>query len=293
MDESRLSKTVHGGRDGCQGVVCSPEQREEGPDAATLCIRGRLRINRTHLLWRFIDYSRSMKNLSAALAMIIVCLLTGSAAAVFAEGRSVYAERAIAMSVAAGTGSEALQTHSVSSAVIRRLRWRTKLIEAVKNNPAGASGALSLTFAAESGATVFPDPTVSSGAKAIWIYLGIQEAVLTESGIVVKTYQISSGAPATPTPRGVFKIYKKEELRVSGQAVAYRMPYYLSFTKNSAFGLHALPYLGDSAQNSWYWSEALSHIGIPVSHGCVRFLPEQAVELYKWADRGIPVFIQT
>ena len=116
---------------------------------------------------------------------------------------------------------------------------------------------------------------------------------ITESGIVVKTYQISSGAPATPTPLGVFKIYKKEELRVSGQAVPYRMPNYMSFTKNSAFGLHGLPYLGDSAKASSYWSEALSHIGIPVSHGCVRFLPEEAIELYKWADRGIPVFIQT
>jgi len=137
------------------------------------------------------------------------------------------------------------------------------------------------------------DPTVSSGAKAIWIYLEAQEAFLTEYGIVVKTYQISSGAPATPTPRGEFKIYKKEDLRVSGQAVPYRMPKYMSFTKNSAFGLHSLPYLGISAESSGYWSEALSHIGIPVSHGCVRFLPEEATEIYEWADIGIPVFIQS
>ncbi len=233
-----------------------------------------------------------MKNLSAALAMIIVCLLTGSAAIVFAAEKGVFAEEAIAMSIASGTGSRTTKEQSSLSS-IRRRRLRTRPAAAVVHTPVSASGASSLILPAESGATLFPDPTVSSGSKAIWIYLGVQKAFLTESGSVVRSYRISSGAPATPTPRGVFKIYKKEELRVSGQAVAYRMPNYMSFTKNSAFGLHGLPYLGDSAQTSWYWSEALSHIGTPVSHGCVRFLPEEAVELYKWADRGIPVFIQT
>lgn len=136
------------------------------------------------------------------------------------------------------------------------------------------------------------DPTVSSGAKAIRIYLGMQRALLMENGNVVKTYMISSGAAATPTPQGIFKIYKKQELRVSSQAVPYRMPKYMGFTKNLAFGLHALPYLGGSAESSAYWKEAQTHIGIPVSHGCVRFLPEEAAEIYDWADVGVPVYIQ-
>ncbi len=136
------------------------------------------------------------------------------------------------------------------------------------------------------------DPTVASGSKAIHIYLKEQKAFLTEHGNVVKTYRISSGASDTPTPRGTFKIYRKQELRVSKQAVPYRMPYYMAFTKNYAFGLHALPYLGSSRENSAYWQEAQNHIGIPVSHGCVRFLPEEAVEIYEWVDVGVPVYIQ-
>ncbi|MDD5470028.1 MAG: L,D-transpeptidase, partial [Candidatus Peribacteraceae bacterium] len=225
--------------------------------------------------------------MSTTLAMIIAGLLTGSTVAMFTAETGVYAESAIAMGITTSTGSEALRAHSAAAAV-RRRALRTKPVKAVMQSPISASGAASLLIAAESGATVFPDPTVSSGSKAIWIYLGVQKAFLTESGSVVRTYRISSGAPATPTPRGEFKIYKKEELRVSGQTVAYRMPNYMSFTKNSAFGLHGLPYLGDSAKTSWYWSEALSHIGTPVSHGCVRFLPEEAVELYQWANRGRP-----
>ena len=136
------------------------------------------------------------------------------------------------------------------------------------------------------------DPAAYTGAKAIRIYLGNQAAFLTESGVVVKTYRISSGAPATPTPQGEFQIYKMQELRVSSQAVPYRMPNYMAFTKNRAFGLHGLPYLGNSAEKSAYWNEAQDHIGTPVSHGCVRFLPEEAVEIYEWAEIGVPVYIQ-
>ena len=136
------------------------------------------------------------------------------------------------------------------------------------------------------------DPTAYSGSKAIHIYLGAQRAFLTDSGAVVKTYRISSGAPSTPTPRGVFQIYKKQDLRVSSQEVPYRMPNYMAFTKNRAFGLHGLPYLGSSRENSAYWNEAQDHIGTPVSHGCVRFLPHEAVEIYEWAEVGVPVFIE-
>ncbi len=136
-------------------------------------------------------------------------------------------------------------------------------------------------------------PPAYAGKKAIWIYLGSQEAIATENGEVVRTYKISSGGWQTPTPRGEFKIFEKQDLRISSQAVPYRMPYYMAFTENEAFGLHALPYLGDAAEDSDYWHEAREHIGIPVSHGCVRFLPEEAIELYHWADVGMPVYIQS
>ena len=149
-------------------------------------------------------------------------------------------------------------------------------------------------IAVDTGVVLEPlDPTVASGAKAIRIFLEAQKAYLTESGVVVRSFRISSGAPDTPTPLGDFRIYRKQELRISSQAVRYRMPNYMSFTKNSAFGLHALPYLGKSAGESAYWNEAFSHIGTPVSHGCIRFLPEEAAEIYDWADVGVPVYIQS
>lgn len=130
-------------------------------------------------------------------------------------------------------------------------------------------------------------------AKSILIFLGVQRAFILENGLVKKTYQISSGAPGTPTPTGKYQIYRKQELRVSSLSVPYRMAKYMAFTSNEGFGLHALPYLGNVKEHSVYWKEARAHIGIPVSHGCIRFLPEEADEVYDWADVGTPVIIQS
>ena len=134
--------------------------------------------------------------------------------------------------------------------------------------------------------------TAATGSKSILVFLGVQRAYLLENNEVVKSYQISSGAAYTPTPRGEFQIHKKQELRISSQAVPYRMPKYMAFTPNEAFGLHALPYLGSSPESSWYWQEAVTHIGKPVSHGCIRFLPEEANEIYDWAEVGTPVSVR-
>lgn len=127
--------------------------------------------------------------------------------------------------------------------------------------------------------------------KEIHIDLGIQMMFLLEDGIPMHIYPLSTGKATTPTPVGTFQVFRKQDLRISSQAVAYRMPYYLSFTQNGAYGMHALPYLGNSPESSNYWHEALGHIGTPVSHGCVRLLTEDAFALYEWSEVGIPVYI--
>ncbi|MDO8468496.1 MAG: L,D-transpeptidase [Candidatus Peribacter sp.] len=237
-----------------------------------------------------------MTHCKTALAAITTLLLTGYAAVVIAKEQQTDAGHVVATRAITSTARAVPRTYvcDISCRLNRRMNKKPGSTDVKKADaPYLPSSDIPVMQSTEPDNTGILDPTVASGAKAIWIYLGAQEAFLTEYGIVVKTYQISSGAPATPTPRGEFQIYKKEDLRVSGQAVPYRMPKYMSFTRNSAFGLHSLPYLGASSESSGYWSEALSHIGTPVSHGCVRFLPEEATEIYEWADIGIPVFIQS
>lgn len=127
--------------------------------------------------------------------------------------------------------------------------------------------------------------------QAIYIDLSEQQVALIEGGEIIRTYPVSSGAWRTPTPEGKFQIYSKQTLRVSNLDVPYRMPYYMAFTESKSHGLHALPYLGNIATESGYWQEALDHIGRPVSHGCVRLLPDDAEALYEWLGVGTPVII--
>lgn len=101
---------------------------------------------------------------------------------------------------------------------------------------------------------------------------------------------ISSGAAATPTPRGTFKISSKQELRIGGQAPHYRMPYFMMW-RSDGYGIHALPYLG--TDGGAFWSEALDHIGIPVSHGCIRTLPEDAEKVYEFSSVGTELNIHS
>ena len=129
--------------------------------------------------------------------------------------------------------------------------------------------------------------------NAILIDLSEQKAAIIEDGALMMHYPVSSGAWETPTPRGKFQVHSKQKMRISSQDVPYRMPYYMAFTESKSHGLHALPYLGNKATNSDYWYEALDHIGRPVSHGCVRLLPEDAEALYEWAEVGTPVLIQS
>jgi lipoprotein-anchoring transpeptidase ErfK/SrfK len=53
----------------------------------------------------------------------------------------------------------------------------------------------------------------------------------------------------------------------------------------STYGLHALPEWPNG------YREGENHLGIPVSHGCVRLSTAAAAQVYSWADVGTIVVI--
>ena len=106
--------------------------------------------------------------------------------------------------------------------------------------------------------------------------------------ISVWSLQISSGGYDTPTPTGNYKVLTKQELRIGQKAPHFYMPYFQLWTWQG-HGIHALPYLANDG--GVFWKEALSDIGIPVSHGCVRSLPEDAVTLYSFTSVGTPIWV--
>ncbi len=106
---------------------------------------------------------------------------------------------------------------------------------------------------------------------------------------MVKEVPVSTGKSATPTPYGETKITLKQEVRVAHAYPHYIMPKFMMF-RAGGYGFHALPSLGNDG--GWFWTEARNHIGIPVSHGCIRLLPEDADYLFDFTDIGTRVVVQ-
>lgn len=132
------------------------------------------------------------------------------------------------------------------------------------------------------------DTASLTGAAHIEVSLAQQTMWLKFGDKVVYTLPISSGARQTPTPTGNYTILNQQELRIGGKAPHYRMPKWQGFTR-MGHGLHALPYL--ATDGGVFWSEAFSHIGIPVSHGCIRMLPDDAAKVYEFGQIGMALNI--
>ena len=126
------------------------------------------------------------------------------------------------------------------------------------------------------------------GEQFIYVERGDQKMSIYWGDHRLYTMTVSTGAWDTPTPVGYFRIRNQTELLKGSEAPYYRMPYWQGFTE-WGHGLHALPYLGEPG--GYYWEEALDHIGVPVSHGCIRMLPDDAVLMYEWGRVGMLIQI--
>lgn len=108
--------------------------------------------------------------------------------------------------------------------------------------------------------------------------------------------QVSSGKSKTPTPESQWTIHNKQELRITGKSPYYRMPFWLGLTRPKygfqGFGLHGLPYLVNS-KGAKYWDERNEpgmHLGLPVSHGCVRMAPSADEIVWNFGEIGMKVW---
>lgn len=130
---------------------------------------------------------------------------------------------------------------------------------------------------------------LSGLTRNLEITLADQKMYVKFGDITVWNLTVSSGSWSHPTPRGNYKVLTKQELRVGSKYPHYYMPYF-QLWQSSGYGIHALPYLANDGGS--FWSEALTHIGVPVSHGCVRTLPDDAITLYKFTIIGTPIAIK-
>jgi len=120
--------------------------------------------------------------------------------------------------------------------------------------------------------------------KYIDIDLPIQIMTIFENGVALDAYPVSSGKLGMETPKGEYAIRNKTP-RAWSAAYGLYMPFWMALVPDGKFGIHELP--------EWPggYKEGANHLGVPVSHGCVRLGVGPAKRVYDWADIGTPVVV--
>ena len=116
-------------------------------------------------------------------------------------------------------------------------------------------------------------PAAAAGAgRRIEVSLRRQVALLVEGWRVVRIVHVSTGASASPTPRGSYRIFRKE---LRSWSIPFRqwLPYASYFTGGIAF--HEYPHVP----------------AYPASHGCVRVPAHDAPLVYRFARMGTRVIV--
>jgi len=120
--------------------------------------------------------------------------------------------------------------------------------------------------------------------KYIDVNLATQIMTTFENGTLLEAYLISSGKRGMETPVGSHQIYNKTP-RAYSKAYGLYMPNWMAIVADGKFGIHELP--------EWPggYKEGANHLGIPVSHGCMRLGVGSAKTVYDFADIGTPVIV--
>jgi lipoprotein-anchoring transpeptidase ErfK/SrfK len=130
--------------------------------------------------------------------------------------------------------------------------------------------------------------------KYIYVSLKEQKLYRVNGQELEKVYRVSTGKWSTPTPRGTFHVGTKVTRAYSGAYGLY-MPYWQNLLGTridgeqlpvGSYGLHELPEWPNG------YKEGQAHLGVAVSHGCVRLGVGDAKELYDWTEAGTPVVIE-
>lgn len=125
--------------------------------------------------------------------------------------------------------------------------------------------------------------TTQKLSQRIEINLKTQRMSYYVSGQKWKEFIVSSGRSAMPTPKGKFKTVNKIA-KAWSKTYKLWMPYWMGIN-SSGVGIHELPVWPSG------YREGESHLGTPVSHGCVRLGVGPAKYLFERIPVGTEVTI--
>ena len=133
--------------------------------------------------------------------------------------------------------------------------------------------------------TPFKTVSANAGDKMIEVDLTNKRMYVYESGVLLRTFLISAGAPATPTVTGTYAIYSKIRSQNMRGFNADGSTY---FQPNVAFVNY---FYRDYAIHGNYWRPVSYFGNINSSHGCVGIADTDAEWIYNWAPIGTPVVV--
>jgi len=125
--------------------------------------------------------------------------------------------------------------------------------------------------------------------KLIVVDISEQKMKIYENGKLIKVHRVSTGKWSMPTPLGNFTVKNKMNTAYSRKYRLY-MDNWMAFTADGAYGIHSLPYW--KLKNGGIYYEGVQHLGIRVSHGCIRLSPAESREVFNWANVGTSVRVQ-
>lgn len=119
---------------------------------------------------------------------------------------------------------------------------------------------------------------VCTGRQAV-VFIDRQVVLFTDGGREANLAVVSTGMPGHATPTGEFSV--RYRLRAPMSSIyMVRMPYWISIDSGGELGFHQAP-----------GNRALSMLGRPVSHGCIRLGRMTAQWAYRWLTSGSKVLI--
>ena len=107
--------------------------------------------------------------------------------------------------------------------------------------------------------------SAAQAAVSILVDKDAQQMTVSVNGVTRYTWPVSSGNPSHETPNGSFKTFRMEEDHYSKEFDEAPMPNAIFFTKQG----HAI-----------HGTDAVSRLGTPASHGCVRLSRANALKLW-------------
>jgi lipoprotein-anchoring transpeptidase ErfK/SrfK len=130
----------------------------------------------------------------------------------------------------------------------------------------------------------FQAVTPAAFNKLLEVNVVTKQMYAYDKGQLTRTFPISAGAPATPTPLGQYSIYEKLTVQdmtgLNADGSKYLQPH-----------VHWINYFlpGGYAVHGNYWRPLSVFGAVNTSHGCVSLPDDQAEWVYDWAPIGTTV----